>query len=174
MIGSFDSFFFLTGVGFALTFFATGDLGAVTLLVAFFTGADLVGAGVAALVVFVGFKACLEIGFATGLAKVFAAVFATVFATGFFDTAVLLFFVAAATGFDFAVWDTLEGLGLAALGATLGALGATLEVGDAFLAVAEIVLPLGFLDLGVDINPQQVVCWCLLTRNSLYSEYKAR
>jgi hypothetical protein len=167
MIGSFDSFFFLTGVGFALAFFAAGALDAATLAVAVFTGADLAGAGVATLV-----------GFVAGFAKVFAAalatVFATVLATGFFDTAVLLFLVAAATGFDFAVWDTLEGLGLAALGATLVALGATLEVGDAFLAVAEIVLPLGFLDLGVDINPQQVVCWCLLTRDSLYSDYKAR
>jgi hypothetical protein len=167
MIGSFDSFFFLTGVGFALAFFAAGALDAATLAVAVFTGADLAGAGVATLV-----------GFVAGFAKVFAAalatVFATVLATGFFDTAVLLFLVAAATGFDFAVWDTLEGLGLAALGATLVALGATLEVGDAFLAVAEIVLPLGFLDLGVGINPQQVVCWCLLTRDSLYSDYKAR
>jgi hypothetical protein len=171
MIGSFDSFFFLTGVGFALAFFAAGALDAATLAVAVFTGADLAGAGVATLV---GFVAGFAKVFAAAFDTVFAAALATVLATGFFDTAVLLFLVAAATGFDFAVWDTLEGLGLAALGATLVALGATLEVGDAFLAVAEIVLPLGFLDLGVDINPQQVVCWCLLTRDSLYSDYKAR
>jgi hypothetical protein len=53
MIGSFDSFFFLTGVGFALAFFAAGALDAATLAVAVFTGADLAGAGVATLVGFV-------------------------------------------------------------------------------------------------------------------------
>jgi len=66
---------------------------------------------------------------------------------------VLIFLDAGAAVLVFADCGNLEELCLVDFAVTLWA-------GETFFTAAEVVLPLGFLDLGVDINPQQVGCWC--------------
>jgi hypothetical protein len=88
-----------------------------------------------------------------------------VFAAGLEPGAVLMLFGAGAADFVFVVCDTFWGLGLVDFAVTLGE-------GEAFLAVAEFVLPLGFLGLGVDINPQQVGSWSLLISREILESTK--